>query len=503
MRAGHSRHPPVRGEREADRQPAAGRQRHAPAAEQPVHQAHVDGADDARVDVAVQLAPRCVGTGEQGGRDEGEGRDRRQGDVLAAGRARNELEPGSVLSQVQLAGQERLRERRPHVAVHRGPGDPVDDEGHGAQQDCLNEGRSAIEVQAVVGHSGALSYRGEGRRAGRRWTRDDNLQLPIEGRTCGVAAPGRLTCGRYRRGEPPRNATQRQVLHSSGCRPGAEGAAGAEAGRGWCADPPERVLAEQRRCLEGRAGVSGSSTPEYRATSWPASRRTCPIRVRPLWQASRRILIGITCSGTRGSARRLVTARHAARLRSGICCRTRAGRPTWPRHCRRRSPSSIPMDLFGLITGLPAETAQIPWDGPEVRIMEHQAHASGHAALLVREPGVLVAGDMLSDGLIPMLDLNGTADPIEAYLAALRLLGGAASDVSVPSPATGRSAELISPRTDRSGSGVRARLARRRCCQRSQDRLIGQGWLGVGGRRARRATHRASPNESSATGTPG
>ena len=27
----------------------------------------------------------------------------------------------------------------------------------------------------------------------------------------------------------------------------------------------------------------------------------------------------------------------------------------------------IPLDLFGLITGLPAETAQIPWDGPEVR----------------------------------------------------------------------------------------------------------------------------------------
>lgn len=27
----------------------------------------------------------------------------------------------------------------------------------------------------------------------------------------------------------------------------------------------------------------------------------------------------------------------------------------------------IPLDLFGLITGLPAKTAQIPWDGPQVR----------------------------------------------------------------------------------------------------------------------------------------
>jgi glyoxylase-like metal-dependent hydrolase (beta-lactamase superfamily II) len=63
----------------------------------------------------------------------------------------------------------------------------------------------------------------------------------------------------------------------------------------------------------------------------------------------------------------------------------------------------VPLDLLGLITGLPAETAQIPWDGPQVRIIEHQAHAPGHAALLIEERGVLVAGDMLSDVLIPML----------------------------------------------------------------------------------------------------
>jgi glyoxylase-like metal-dependent hydrolase (beta-lactamase superfamily II) len=47
--------------------------------------------------------------------------------------------------------------------------------------------------------------------------------------------------------------------------------------------------------------------------------------------------------------------------------------------------------------GLPAGTARIPWDGPQIRIIEHQAHAPGHAALLMEERGVLVAGDMLSD----------------------------------------------------------------------------------------------------------
>jgi glyoxylase-like metal-dependent hydrolase (beta-lactamase superfamily II) len=97
----------------------------------------------------------------------------------------------------------------------------------------------------------------------------------------------------------------------------------------------------------------------------------------------------------------------------------------------------VPLDLLGLITGLPAETARIPWDGPEVRIIEHQAHAPGHAALLIAERRVLVAGDLLSDVLIPMLDLNGTADPIEDYLTALRLLDGVAGEVDVVVPGHG------------------------------------------------------------------
>ena len=57
-------------------------------------------------------------------------------------------------------------------------------------------------------------------------------------------------------------------------------------------------------------------------------------------------------------------------------------------------------------------------------------------ALLIEERGVLIAGDMLSDVLIPMLDLNA-ADPIEDYLAALRLLEGVAGDVDVVIPGHG------------------------------------------------------------------
>lgn len=97
----------------------------------------------------------------------------------------------------------------------------------------------------------------------------------------------------------------------------------------------------------------------------------------------------------------------------------------------------IPLDnLFGQITGLPAKTTQIPWDGPEVRIIEHQGHAPGHVALFIKERGVLVAGDLLSDVLIPFLDLEA-ADPIEDYLAALRLLESVADDVKVFIPGHG------------------------------------------------------------------
>ena len=121
-------------------------------------------------------------------------------------------------------------------------------------------------------------------------------------------------------------------------------------------------------------------------------------------------------------------------------------------------PEQVPLDLLGLITGLPAEMAQIPWDGPHVRIIEHQAHAPGHAALLIEERWGLVPGDMLSDVLIPMLELNDTADPIEDYLAALRLLEGVAGDVDVLVPGHGSigGADQVHARIDQDRAYVHA-----------------------------------------------
>jgi glyoxylase-like metal-dependent hydrolase (beta-lactamase superfamily II) len=95
----------------------------------------------------------------------------------------------------------------------------------------------------------------------------------------------------------------------------------------------------------------------------------------------------------------------------------------------------IPMDnLFGKITSLSA--TQIPWDGPRVRIIEHQGHAAGSAALLIEESGVLVAGDMLSDILIPFLELDAS-DPTADYLVALDQIEELAEDVKLFIPGHG------------------------------------------------------------------
>jgi glyoxylase-like metal-dependent hydrolase (beta-lactamase superfamily II) len=113
--------------------------------------------------------------------------------------------------------------------------------------------------------------------------------------------------------------------------------------------------------------------------------------------------------------------------------------PDWPTRVAQGLPEEIaddvPLDLFGLITALPAGATELAWDGPRVRVVEHPAHAVGHAALLVEDFGVLIAGDMLSDLFIPML--GDADDPVEDYLAGLRVLDDVASGVAVVVPGHG------------------------------------------------------------------
>ena len=143
-----------------------------------------------------------------------------------------------------------------------------------------------------------------------------------------------------------------------------------------------------------------------------------------------------------------------------------------------------PLDLFGLITGLPAGTTEIPWDGPQVRIVEHPAHSPGHAALVVEDLGVLVAGDMLSDVFVPMLDdFGATNDPVEEYLVGLRVLQSAAERVDVVVPGHGSIArdDQVSARIELDRAYLHS-LREGASPRRPAHRPLGRARLGVGER---------------------
>lgn len=92
-------------------------------------------------------------------------------------------------------------------------------------------------------------------------------------------------------------------------------------------------------------------------------------------------------------------------------------------------------DLVARLT--PWAGASLPWSR-EVVVVEHGAHAPGSAALLLPDAGVLVAGDVLSDVEVPLLDPDQD-DPVGAYLAGLDTLEAAVRehDVTVLVPGHG------------------------------------------------------------------
>ena len=133
------------------------------------------------------------------------------------------------------------------------------------------------------------------------------------------------------------------------------------------------------------------------------------------------------------------------------------------------SASGIPLELIGLLTPLPADGGPLPGE-----IVAHQAHAVGHAALLLADRGVLVAGDMLSDVLIPLLDPR-RPDQVGAYETALDRLDEAARHVDVLVPGHGAVA---------TGAEVAARLAADRAYidalrqgEEPVDARLDQDWL--------------------------
>lgn len=61
-------------------------------------------------------------------------------------------------------------------------------------------------------------------------------------------------------------------------------------------------------------------------------------------------------------------------------------------------------DVIGGTTPLAPDTTELEWPGPRAVVVPTPGHAPGHAGLHLPEEGVLVAGDMLSDIEVPLLD---------------------------------------------------------------------------------------------------
>jgi glyoxylase-like metal-dependent hydrolase (beta-lactamase superfamily II) len=146
------------------------------------------------------------------------------------------------------------------------------------------------------------------------------------------------------------------------------------------------------------------------------------------------------------------------------------------------SASGVPLELVGLLTPLPEDGGPVPGE-----IVEHDAHAVGHAAVLLADRGVLLAGDMLSDVLIPLLDARRPGQ-VDAYESALDRLAEAARHVDVLVPGHGAVAE--GPEVAARFAADRAYLDALRQGVEPVDARLEQDWL-AGPHQSNQARHSA------------
>jgi glyoxylase-like metal-dependent hydrolase (beta-lactamase superfamily II) len=105
------------------------------------------------------------------------------------------------------------------------------------------------------------------------------------------------------------------------------------------------------------------------------------------------------------------------------------------REMANESASGVPLELVAHVTPLHDDQGTVPGE-----LIVHDAHAIGHAAILLADRGVLIVGDMLSDVLIPLLDRRQTGQ-VDTYASALERLAAAAAHVDVVVPGHGYVAE--------------------------------------------------------------
>ncbi len=140
-----------------------------------------------------------------------------------------------------------------------------------------------------------------------------------------------------------------------------------------------------------------------------------------------------------------------------------------------------PADLAALVGRLHGVAGdRVPWGGRTVELLVHDAHCAGHTALWIPDSGVLLAGDMLSDRELPLLESSTLDDLSRGHAGARQRCAGGA------------------------GAGARARLRRG---EHGRDRPAPHGRpalpAGAGGRaRPGGPAHREPGDERGAPGEP-
>jgi glyoxylase-like metal-dependent hydrolase (beta-lactamase superfamily II) len=110
--------------------------------------------------------------------------------------------------------------------------------------------------------------------------------------------------------------------------------------------------------------------------------------------------------------------------------RPRWSSPETARRARQELASTLellgpdwPAELVELVGDVcPTSSRLLPWSGPDVELIVHDAHQPGHTAAWVADRRLLIAGDMLSDVELPLPD-DGP-DALARYTAGLDRLAG-------------------------------------------------------------------------------
>jgi glyoxylase-like metal-dependent hydrolase (beta-lactamase superfamily II) len=100
--------------------------------------------------------------------------------------------------------------------------------------------------------------------------------------------------------------------------------------------------------------------------------------------------------------------------------------------------------LYGQLAPVTGET--LPWDGPAVELLVHDAHSPGHTAAWLPDRGLLVVGDMLSDVELPIP--SGEPACMDAYVRGLDLLAPYARRAALVIPGHGAPTSDGSSRVD-------------------------------------------------------